>query len=489
MTARAHTYLRTIALTGAVALIALAWLVPNYSRAQVDTEPLPDAAPPIGTVNCFDYYTFGSVQVNVTPDVVGAVSGIPINFAGTISNDNPYPIVDGAIFIKIFRIAKDPSEQNVNGRDVVDQFFVREGIALPPHSSFPIAFTWDIPSYAMTGEYQLATFFTTSKKFNLLGLSFTDDIVGNTANFSVIGERDDGVWFDKNGTAVGGEQYHFAAFTPEVDATAAIPVIATIQNTTGREAQVPVSWKLYNWDAGRLENLISESQDTATVPAGGATAVTYTVRDTQYPVYFLVGTLQWGNTQSVINIRMARDGVERTRLNFPSLMTFPLQSGVANTLFSCLHNVGLNSVPNGRLELKLLDESGKTIHEYVYSGEVTSAMMGVADAFTPNRSYNIVNLDARLYQGDALVDEAYLTYDCNEIDPATCRADGNGGFFDAFGSGNNLFTIIGLLLAALVVLAVGGWIVRGSRSHEERSTIPGMPQFPEKLDQQQSQRQ
>ena len=170
MTARTQAYLRKFAFVAAASLILVLWLVPNYSRAQVGNAPLENVPPPIGTVNCFDYYTFGSVQVNVTPDVVGAVSGIPINFAGTISNDNPYPIVDGAIFIKIFRIAKDPSEQNVNGRDVVDQFFVREGIALPPHSSFPIAFTWDIPSYAMTGEYQLATFFTTSKKFNLLGL-------------------------------------------------------------------------------------------------------------------------------------------------------------------------------------------------------------------------------------------------------------------------------------------------------------------------------
>src|SRR3989338_69173 len=179
MTARAHAYLRTVALAGAITLIALAWLVPNYSRAQVDTEPLPDAAPPIGTVNCFDYYTFGSVQVNVTANVTSAVSGIPVTFSGTISNNNPYPIVDGALFVKIFRFTDDASEQNVNGPDVVDQFFVREGIALPPHSEFPIAFSWDIPSYAMTGEYRLATFFPTAKNFNLLGLFFSDDVVGN----------------------------------------------------------------------------------------------------------------------------------------------------------------------------------------------------------------------------------------------------------------------------------------------------------------------
>ena len=474
MTARTQAYLRKFAFVAAASLILVLWLVPNYSRAQVGNAPLENVPPPVGTVNCFDYYTFGSVQVNVTANVMSAVSGIPVTFSGTISNDNPYPLVDGALFVKIFRFTDDASEQNVNGPDVVDQFFVREGIALPPHSEFPIAFSWDISSYAMTGEYRLATFFTTSKKFNLLGLSFTDDIVGNTANFSVIGERDDGVWFDKNGVTVADEQYHFAAFTPIVDASAPIPVAATIENATVREARIPVSWKLYAWDAGRLENLVAEGEQSVVIAPGSSAVASYTIQNAQHPVYLLVGSLQWGNTQSIINVRVARDGVERTRINFPSLMSFPLRSGVANTLFSCLHNVGDSVVPDSRLELKLTDESGKVIHEYTYTGDVTSSMMGVAGAFTPNRSYNVVHLDARLYQGETPVDEAYLTYDCNEIDPATCLA-GTGGIFGGFGANNSLITIGALILGGLVVLALGGWIVRGSRSHRHNELdIPGL---------------
>ena len=155
-------------------------------------------------------------------------------------------------------------------------------------------------------------------------------------------------------------------------------------------------------------------------------------------------------------------------------MSFPLRSGVANTLFSCLHNIGDSVVPDSRLELKLTDESGKVIHEYTYTGDVTSSMMGVAEAFTPNRSYNVVHLDARLYQGETPVDEAYLTYDCNEIDPATCLA-GTGGIFGGFGANNSLITIGALILGGLVVLALGGWIVRGSRSHRHNELdIPGL---------------
>src|SRR3989344_2541648 len=168
MTARTQAYLRKFAFVAAASLILVLWLVPNYSRAQVENAPLENAPPPIGTVNCFDYYTFGSVQVNVTANVKSAVSGIPVTFSGTISNDNPYPLVAGACFVKIFRFTDDASEQNVNGPDVVDQFFVREGIALPPHSEFPIAFSWDIQSYAMTGEYRLFWFFFARAKNKFL---------------------------------------------------------------------------------------------------------------------------------------------------------------------------------------------------------------------------------------------------------------------------------------------------------------------------------
>ena len=41
----------------------------------------------------------------------------------------------------------------------------------------PAQFTWQVPAFAETGDYQVATYFLSDKKFNLLGLSFTDDVV------------------------------------------------------------------------------------------------------------------------------------------------------------------------------------------------------------------------------------------------------------------------------------------------------------------------
>ena len=169
-----------IALT-AQPLVALAQDAPPPALGQSS------AATPVGTVNCFDYYHFGSVQVDVTPSVASAVSGVPITFTGKIKNANPYPIVDGSVYVKIFRERGDGSKDS-NGPDVVDQFYAMDGLTIPANGQLPASITWNIPAYAELGQYRIATFFTVSHKFNLLGLPFTDDVVGNTADFKVSGE-------------------------------------------------------------------------------------------------------------------------------------------------------------------------------------------------------------------------------------------------------------------------------------------------------------
>ncbi|PIR82820.1 hypothetical protein COU20_00635 [Candidatus Kaiserbacteria bacterium CG10_big_fil_rev_8_21_14_0_10_59_10] len=416
-----------------------------------------------GIVSCFDYYTFGSVQVHATANVSTAVSGTPVTFVGEIVNDNPYPIVDGALYVKIFRMRDEPDAVAANGPDVVDQFFVRDNIALPAHGTLPIVFSWDIPSFAQSGEYAAAAFFTTSKKYNLLGLSFTDDVVGNQMPFLVMGERNTTVKFDKDSVRVNGNAYLFAAFPPRADSSSPVVITASVRNDTGEGATVPVTWRLYQWDAQRNENLIDTFQTTVTVPAGGSAPVSFVADDVQYPVYLAIGTVQWRNTESIINVRFVREGVDRTRINFPGITSFPLRKGEQTTLFSCLHGSGESAlVPDGRLELRLTDETGREIHSHTYTGGVTGAMMGIASAFTPRRDYNVVHLNARLYQGNQLVDDARLVYDCNEIDPSLCTEEGaaTAGFMA------DVLTLLIAIAGGLALLGAAAWVVVRMRARD-----------------------
>lgn len=373
---------------------------------------------PPNTVSCFDYYSFGSVQADVTTPIASVVSGAPIAFTGTLINKNPYPIVDGSLYVKILRARGD--RKDANGPDVVDQFFVQGDIAIPANGSVPISFQWNVPAFAANGDYQLATFFTTSRKTNLLGLSFTDDVVGNTVPFTVSSEQFDGLWIDKSTVTVGGSAYYFAAFPPQFDAKAPVEVRAHLENTVGIPQRATVSWSVYQWDAQLRENVVQEEVQQITVPAEGID-LSYSVTNTLYPVYYVVATVSWNDSKSIIGVRFVREGIDRMRMNFPGVTSFPLKAGESATLFSCLHNSGSAIVvPDGSLDLTLTDRAGNIIHEYRYDGAVTGAMMGVASNFTPERDHDFFTLNARLYQGGEYVDEATLVYDCQAIDSRLC---------------------------------------------------------------------
>ena len=215
---------------------------------------------------------------------------------------------------------------------------------------------------------------------------------------------------------------------------------------------MPVTWSLYHWSQNDQANFITSKTEQVTVAAGKTAKVSFVVDDANHPVYLLQGVAKWHNSSSIINVRFVRDGKDQLRINFPSVMSYPLQSGAPATLFSCLHNAGESaSVPGGRLELSLLDQDGKVIHSYTYTGDVTGAMMGVADNFTPDKTYGTFTLDAKLYEGEKLVDQSSVTYDCENLDPSLCPVESVG----FFGSENVITSVFGALLA---LLAIGGLI-------------------------------
>jgi hypothetical protein len=366
---------------------------------------------PPGTTDCFLYYKFGSVQASMDADVKKAVSGSPVTFSGLLENQNPYPIENGSLYVKIYRKEKNEDKARSNAHDQVDAFFVAENISLPAKGKKPLSFVWKVPAWAQSGEYRLATFFVVDKKFNLLGLSFTDDILGNTFDFEVKGETKGGVYFEKDKVMVNEKPFLFAAFIPKLEKEGSVTVKASVINTTNKEITAPITWKECRWDALRPENCLSEKKESVTLKPGERKTVSYTQEKTQNPVTYLLAETAYNDAKSIIGVRFARNEIDGIRLNFPGLTSFPLQKGASTTVFSCLHSFGTALVvPNGKLVLSLADQNGKEIFNHVYEGDVTGQMMGVASPFIPKKDYGKVSLKASLYKDGQLVDESVVEY-------------------------------------------------------------------------------
>ena len=443
------------------------------SFTQSGVEALP------GTVNCFDYYTFGSVQVDIEPSVTSTVSGTPITFAGNIVNNNPYPIVAGQLLVKVYKTKESLDTGSYqNGYPVVDQFFALEDITVPAHGKTPVIFNWEVPAYLMSGDYELNTFFMTEKRFNLIGLPFTDDVTGNKVNFSVLGQAASGVDFDKNSVTLNGNLFSFAAFPPHFTATEPVTASATLVNATADAKTIPVTWTLYNWAGERVENKLDTVTETVTLAPGEKKVISYTATKATGAISFVQAVATYKDTKSILNIRFNRDDKNEIRLNFPSVLAYPLVAGEEVTIFSCLHSTSQAVVDGGKLVLTLTDSAGAEIHTYTYDGSVTGAMMGVKDTFVPVETVSDFTLTASLFKDSQKVEEVIINYNCHTIDETLCTVEPVSTSTSDIPKSNDFFPaprVLGILLGMGILCGIVWYLKRRrdiKRTSEEWSAPP-----------------
>lgn len=379
-----------------------------------------------GAVNCFDYYKFGSVQVDAAPTIEKTLPGVTLPFKGTIKNENPYPLVDGQVWMKVFK-HDDTSEAltKENGDPLVAFVLVEDDIVLSGTGERPIDFTWDVPKALGAGMYTAAFYFTTAHRYNLLGLSFTDDVTGNKATFTITPTKDttNPVVWNKNKVTLNETRFSFA--TPPPHFTSAEPVTAHVEltNPSNESRVVEVTWITSQWDGILPQHDVKRETQGYTLKPHETKQLAYTPLVFETSVIFLQAILTDRDAQSIMHIRYVRDGFPETRINFPSVMEYPFKAGKEATIFSCVHSTNLPVVPDNTLTLTLKDKDGKVVHTYTYTGDITGSMMGLKDTFTPTADLSNFSLTASLARKGVLVDEVTEVYDCNRIDPGSCVKD------------------------------------------------------------------
>jgi hypothetical protein len=418
------------------------------------------------TVNCFDYYRFGSVQVDLSATLEQTVPGVPLTFSGQLKNENPYPVVNGSVYVKIFKVGEDNFEHR-NGYPLVAFFEAGKDLQLSASSTKQFTFDWQVPQSLAGGDYEAAFFFVTDHRFNLLGLTFTDDVTGNKASFHVTTENEDQVVFDKHAVTLNDDSYSFAAFPPHFNLDTPVVLTAPIINPSKHTKTVTLTWQLYNWDGLRSDFLLDTKIETVTLKAGETKPVSYATIKQIGTVTYIIATLTDGDATSILNPRFARDNIEEVRLNFPSLTKFPINKGEENTLFSCVHSTNLPLVHGNELTMSLTDtNSGETIHAYTYQGGVTGAMMGVAEKFIPQDSYGQVTLTTTLRNNGQIIDTVSQSYDCRNLSPGECPLSEEPLATRTTGGSSFLTTLIISIFLVILVFFVSVQMIKRRRTQQ-----------------------
>jgi hypothetical protein len=377
---------------------------------------------------CFDHYQPQSVQVNIgKTSSAPIVAGSPVTFRGILENKNTYPIVDGQIYVKVFKkhIQKDGETGSVD--DVIDQFVVKEDISLDAKGKQIVQFSWPTPKNLASGAYKIGLFFEASKRFDLLGLSFHDVAIGNVEYFDVVNKVSKNsnianVAFDKNSVTMNDQAFYFTGAPLYFTATTSVTISAKLVNPLNDEIVVPVTCTTYNFDALRKENIVEQKTQQVTLSPQEIKTISCVENKNKGSASYVVIESLYDGVKSILNTRFMRTGIEDARITFLGVTHYPLKNNEASELFSCFASVADDS-KDDEVTLIVQDTQGKVIYQYEYRGAITQAITGSEEEFIPTKSYTDFTVTAvHTYKGK-VVDEIQQIYSCNDINPKLCPKD------------------------------------------------------------------
>ena len=367
--------------------------------------------------SCFDYYKFQSVTIDLHADKSVYKSGEGAKFIGSLTNTNKYPIVGGSLILRISKF--DPRSQV--GNDIIDEWTAIENINLLEGEKKDVNINYQLSSGLPAGTYTLASFFLTQGKFNLAGLSFTDDIFGGYATFSIEAESEKFIKFDRAEVKVEGKNYRIFGFLPQVfdKDTKTLSISVPLKNDNAKAVSGDITYSLYNWDGIDKSNLVKTWSEKIDISKQSSKTLSFDVPLSDRPVYFVKIVAQAGDQRSEIHIRLVKDGF-RPRLNFVGITQFPSGGKGNNTLFACYHNTA-NAEGNGKLDVTIKNSDGRVLSSATFSGKITGAIDVLTKDISSLRGYDKLLLSAKLYDDkNNLMDEVEIPYDCSKFSEPVC---------------------------------------------------------------------
>ena len=391
--------------------------MPLFSLAQTQA-PVSDEMPivPEGP-SCFDYYKFQSITIDLHTEKQAYKAGEGAMLIGSLTNKNTYPVVGGSL---ILRISKFGPRSQV-GNDITDEWTAKENINLIAGEKMLVSFNYQLPSGLPTGTYTLTSFFLTQDKFNLAGLSFTDDIYGSYATFTVEGKSEKSIKFDRTGVKINSEPYRIFGFLPKFYPadTKSVSMSVPLKNDTAELLNAAVSYEFYVWDGVAKENLLKSWNEKVSIPKNSSKALSFNLELSDRPVYYIKIKAIVGDQKSEIHIRFVKEGF-RPRLNYVGIAKFPLEKDDKATLFACYHNT-TGSESSGKLNLSLKDQKGKELAQTSYNGKMTGDIEVLTKEISGLNLENLI-LSAQLFDDKgSKVDEVNIPYDCSKFSQSLCK--------------------------------------------------------------------
>lgn len=403
--------------------------------------------------DAFKWYEFGKINISISSTSLNLTAGaiLPLNFKAT--NNNKFPIAEGSLYVKIYReketdlgrdyFNKSATKEELNDKlNLVDQFFTAEDLSIDAGGTVDFKYDYKIPQSAQSGKYRVVAYFQSVKKFNLQGLSFTDDTPGSIFHYEINNNEQLGtIEFERNNILINGEPYDFNSALKIYGSDENVNISALLSNFTNTSQKVDIFKTYYSWDGLDEKNIFGSDKENIILTAGEKKKIEFLVPKTNKPVSYVVIKAKWNNdSQSIVNIRFAREVSIDARINSVGITKFPIKANESASIFVTAHEVrsffdfeSINKMandeidtekksPSYRLDAVIKDNKQNVLQSFSFEGELLADVLGFEGPvdFKEDRYYLIIESTLTNLKNNSVVDKSTVTYHCQNRNYAGC---------------------------------------------------------------------
>jgi hypothetical protein len=381
-----------------VVVLIFTLLLPKVGLALVSADTPQSIS---GAIVCSDYYKPNSVRLNLAPTLSETVPGVPMAIAGNIKNEHKYPIVEGQLYMKVFKAEGETYSQ-------VAQVLLEEGMTFREGEQRDLAFEWLVPLNFNAGEYHASFYFVANGQFDTTGYINSGGRSTYISTFSVSeANANPLVTFDQNSIKLNDKEFGAFSLPHAFGREGSVVVTADIQNPTDIDKVVEVTWISFKNKAIPSEEVGRITQGIS-IDANETKNISYEVPFLDLDEKIIVqGIVTDGDGQSIIQPYFLQYGEGNAHLNFVSVAEYPYQSNHPAVAFACV------DLPNDRgysLTLTTTDTDGNVLNEYTYDADILGETTGVASVFTPEKDLENFILSAKLTKEGNIIEEISVEY-------------------------------------------------------------------------------
>ncbi len=420
--------------------------------------------------NCSDYFPAGSVSVSVFPDGNGFVSGEKAVFSGIITNDNPFPIQDVSVWVRISGLSGGTAYSGIAEAYSVsaDTFAGPSGIRVPANGEHEFSIEWQVPESLVSGTYELSvSLLMAGRPVGGNPLSpIVGRIGGTTFSISGPGTVPESVTFVDGSVLVDGKDAYalardtFLSFGKDQSVT----VEAELRNNGFSTEDVVVRWETSDI-SGRVGVISSDGEEVLRLEPGESKRFAHVMSpsDSLGPVTrFQAVATSGSDSKSVLDTGIVRDGYDYVEIGPVGIVSEGDSDFGADEAFACIGAFHSALVEGISLSVSISDDSGKTVFSDAYDGGVFGSNSATrfpieAVGFSSGNRYH---MHMSLSRSGVVVDSREIDFACGELIPSRCLSDAaDAGRTGATGSpGGSVFSLKGLLVVFFGLLAILGGV-------------------------------